>query len=133
MCQLCDENIHTCNNCYWGQVDNKVNPDTCSECNYSTGKPSEWLSLGDIFCRQCGKNLKENKIIIPESIKSCNNEIRAHWEKHSVDISEHPYHCSNCGWSNYHIPSRYILDFKRCPECGAIMKDNIIEREERER
>lgn len=115
MCQLCDENIKTCSNCYWGQVENKINPDACSECDYSTGTPSEWLSLGDTFCRQCGKKLKPNKS------ENSSDTPHAHWEKHSVDIAEHPYHCSNCGWSNYHIPSRYVLDFKRCPECGAIM------------
>lgn len=45
------------------------------------------------------------------------------WVKRSVDITEHPYHCSICGWSEPHIPQRYVKDFKYCPECGGKMSE----------
>ena len=43
-----------------------------------------------------------------------------HWGRYRMDIAEHPYHCSYCGWSNYHI-DRYVEEFKFCPECGTKM------------
>lgn len=63
MCEKCDKNVHTCNNCYWGQVDTKMNPDACSECerDKKTGTPSEWMELGNIYCRKCGRKLKKEK------------------------------------------------------------------------
>lgn len=43
-----------------------------------------------------------------------------YWKRYDMDIAEHPYHCSCCGWSNYRI-NRYVEEFKFCPNCGAKM------------
>lgn len=45
------------------------------------------------------------------------------WVKYSVDIPEHPLHCSNCGWSNHHIQNKFIEELERCPNCGAKMDE----------
>lgn len=47
----------------------------------------------------------------------------AHWYEFNVDICGHPLHCSNCHWSDYHIPNNIVENFKICPECGAIMDE----------
>lgn len=49
--------------------------------------------------------------------------IHAHWYEFNVDICGHPLHCSNCHWSDYHIPNNIVENFKICPECGAIMDE----------
>lgn len=49
-----------------------------------------------------------------------------HWTKYEVDISEHPWHCSRCGFSDHHIDQRIVRKFKRCPVCGAKM-DEVME------
>ncbi len=49
-----------------------------------------------------------------------------HWKRHNMDIVEHPLHCTQCGWSNYHI-DRYVESFKFCPECGAKMDESEVE------
>lgn len=50
------------------------------------------------------------------------------WIKYAVDIAEHPWHCSCCGWSNRHI-DRYVNEFDYCPKCGTIMDANKRTRE----
>lgn len=47
--------------------------------------------------------------------------IHGHWEKYGIDIPEHPWHCSECGWGDHHIEQRRIQEFKACPNCGAKM------------
>ena len=44
------------------------------------------------------------------------------WMTYGMDIAPHPLHCSVCGWSNHHINNSWIMEFKRCPECGADME-----------
>lgn len=63
MCEICDENVHTCNNCYWGQIDSKTIFDVCEDCVQSKNHvmPTEWSPLGDTYCRKCGRKLKDDK------------------------------------------------------------------------
>lgn len=85
-------------------------------------------------CKDCiHYNVCESRICYNENFGSsdeianiedrCKEFIPVHehgkWEKHAMDVAEHPLHCSVCGWSNYHIQQRYILDFDYCPHCGA--------------
>lgn len=49
------------------------------------------------------------------------------WVKYTVDIAEHPLHCSCCGWCNHRIQNRYIEEFKKCPNCGAIMDEEVTD------
>lgn len=48
-----------------------------------------------------------------------------HWGKYGIDIPEHPWHCSECGWSDHHIEQRRIQEFNACPNCRAKM-DEVI-------
>ena len=58
-CHLCDD--HTgCDNCYYGQVDGKVNHSHCEDCEpLPGGVMTGWEPLGDNYCRHCGRKLKE--------------------------------------------------------------------------
>lgn len=43
------------------------------------------------------------------------------WIKYEVDVADHPWHCSNCGWSwdgwNYKM-RQLVSEFNFCPICG---------------
>lgn len=52
-----------------------------------------------------------------------NNRPQSEWIIYDVDITPHPLHCKNCGWSHHHIKNEYIKEFKVCPNCGAIMQN----------
>ena len=52
-CHLCDGH-KGCDNCYYGQIC-EVLAEACYDC---TPKMSSWLSLGDNYCRDCGRKLK---------------------------------------------------------------------------
>lgn len=43
------------------------------------------------------------------------------WERHGMDIAEHPLRCSVCSWGNHHIADRYVMEMDYCPCCGARM------------
>lgn len=45
--------------------------------------------------------------------------VHAYWEKWTVDIAPHPWHCSKCGFSDHHSP--HMDEYCRCPNCGAKM------------
>lgn len=45
------------------------------------------------------------------------------WEKHGMDVAEHPLRCSECSWGNHHIANRYVMEMDYCPNCGARMDE----------
>lgn len=45
------------------------------------------------------------------------------WVKYGMDIAEHPWHCSECGWSDHHIDQRRVKEFEHCPNCTAKMDE----------
>ena len=55
------------------------------------------------------------------AIKALEERPQGEWITYDVDITPHPLHCKNCGWSNHHIKNEYIKEFKVCPDCGARM------------
>lgn len=60
MCELCNNNVCNCKNCYWGQVETKNLFLACEECvGVNHIIPTEWRPLGDTYCRKCGRKLKE--------------------------------------------------------------------------
>lgn len=58
-CPVC-QGEKNCSNCYWGQVETKEPLPTCEDCSCvgsHKNNPSNWTSLGDIYCRECGRKL----------------------------------------------------------------------------
>lgn len=48
--------------------------------------------------------------------------IHARWERWVVDVAEHPWHCSHCGWP----PPKHVChieDMEYCAHCGACMDE----------
>ena len=54
-CSLCDGH-RGCDNCYYGQIETKICFDACEDCDIKT--MTEWRSLGDNYCRNCGRKLQ---------------------------------------------------------------------------
>lgn len=47
---------------------------------------------------------------------------RGYWMKYEVDVAEHPWHCSCCGWP----PPKHVChieDMEYCSHCGARMDE----------
>jgi len=58
ICHLCDGH-QGCDNCYYGQVDSKMPHSHCEDCeSLKDGVMTGWESLGDNYCRNCGRKLK---------------------------------------------------------------------------
>ena len=68
-------------------------------------------------CVEIGKTDEIIKILTEENVIP-----QGEWITYDVDITPHPLHCKNCGWSNHHIKNEYIKEFKVCPDCGARMR-----------
>lgn len=50
--------------------------------------------------------------------------VHGHWIKYEVDIAEHPWHCSRCGWT----PPKYVChidEMEYCNHCGAKMDEPV--------
>lgn len=56
-----------------------------------------------------------------ESFEEKQDSRHPHWEKYIVDIAEHPFHCSICGWCDYNINQKRVIEFNYCPNCGSKM------------
>ena len=46
--------------------------------------------------------------------------VHGYWMKYEVDVAEHPWHCSHCGYCPPKFVS-HIEDMKYCNHCGAKM------------
>lgn len=66
---------------------------------------------------------KETLEQVCKNVIGCTPVVHGHWEKYAVDIAEHPWHCSVCGWSDHHIDQRRVREFNGCPMCFAKMDE----------
>lgn len=54
--------------------------------------------------------------------------VHAHWMRYEVDVAEHPWHCSHCGWP----PPKHVChieDMEYCSHCGACMDEKDGEKD----
>lgn len=65
--------------------------------------------------------------IIPNIIKNMETVdsvpvVHGYWTRYEVDVAEHPWHCSHCGWP----PPKHVChieDMEYCSHCGTKMDD----------
>lgn len=90
--------------------------------NYNETK--QLIEEGETHLNTLAEGYTEVSILINDAPTIETEPVRqGHWEQYDMDIMEHPYHCSKCGWANHHINNRYVGEFKFCPECGSRMDE----------
>lgn len=102
--------------------------DNCSGDNCDCEScPEYWLDgCKEILMKEASERLfeltKKMNCTIDAPVIESAHVVHAHWMRYEVDVAEHPWHCSHCGW----CPPKHVLhieEMEYCSHCGAKMDE----------